>query len=365
MDTMPIGQPRSHAEVYQGLKEVLEEIFPPETLLRAQKAKSAVYERWTFCQKMIKQNGRFTFSPDLTEIITMRESLLDCRTFAWLSGGYPEQIEPGTIDQKWDQEVLKKIRGTATDSAHYEDMMVELSAAAWYKHQGFPIQLVPRKGWPDVWANKWPDVEMNSWLDREVGDPHLKQPLFVECKRLNPRLDRGNDARERIKARIEEHLKKANNQIKSAAKELGTDCYGIVVFDIASLFSITEMQDPQVSTGMSQLDQVRGIAQNVLSNGCSSINDVVFTWDGFVWQSESSGFAHCQFIPYNTIIEHAKPVVHRPNLPLYKGRGLDLRLQYRPVDNQGKLLYEGQPTHLEIRWAGMESLGHSSWVGNQ
>lgn len=367
LDTKPLGPPQSNSEFYMHLKDIMEGIFTSDALQRARRRGSTASRHWAFYQRMSEHKGLVTFSPDLAEIISMREPLLDGLSFLWLSKGDMEQMTLGPLDKVWEPSVLKKVQGTVDDAEQYNDVMVELSAAAWYQHQGFPVKMVQRERWPDLWVNPWSDEDQHNRQTISMDDSRLERPLLVECKRVRPRMDVSDRERaKRIKARIEEDIIDAGRKVEKASQDLGISSYGVVVIDISALFTAQEMQNQRIRTGMRQLDQAKGITRNVFSSkGCHGVNAVVFTWHGFVWAPEAPGVAHGQFIPYSSSFENAKPVVYRSTLPFYRGRGLDLRFQYHPIGGSDKPLFEGQPTHLEIRWAAMDSLGYSSWTSNK
>lgn len=297
-------------ELYQRLKEILEDIFSPEWFLHAGRAPSAVYERWAFCQQMIAQNGIFQFAPNQAEIVELSKFLYDVFVFTVLTGGDMEHLQLGTLDRIGDEAVLKRIRGTASHPEQYEDMMVELYIAAWYRAKGCQAHLTQQPGWPDI----------------RVDSPDLRRPLLIDCKRVqSPAGIAGSGRAKRIKGRIEEKIRDANNQIKRASQEQGVECYGAVVLDATALFTLEEIKNSKLLSGKRMKNVVREAVLSVLSMGCTAVNYVVVVWSGYKWEGEAPGFAHCQFNYYRECFEHKRAILFEPHLTsyLYAGHGID------------------------------------------
>jgi hypothetical protein len=170
-------------ELFQRFKNILEDIFSPEWFLQVGRAPSAVYERWTFCQQMIAQNGNFTFGPDQAEIIRLSKFTFDVCVFALLTEGDVERLQLGTLDRIGDEAVRAAfVKATPVSGKTQEDLDTAI-------HQ-LVSKAIAAEGVVDLFAAmglKTPDISiLSDEFLAEVRDlPHRNLALELLEKLLN------------------------------------------------------------------------------------------------------------------------------------------------------------------------------------
>lgn len=256
MNTISSGM-LDRADFLMRQREILEQVFDDGWFLQANKKdkQHPAYARWQLCQTLIDQGG--TIRGD--QLRDVGEIALDTYYFVQLTEGNREQLKLGLFALVGDENVRAYIRSRIDNPDFYEDIMVQLYVASWYKANHQAVSLVEKDGWPDVRVN--------------LSVPNI--PMLVECKRLR---STGETSPEILERKIRRVTYKADTQIKHAVSDLGHGhCYGVLVLDVSSIV-------PKTWTELGNIPQealqAANFAQRALSgNKNTSVHVAIVVWD--------------------------------------------------------------------------------------
>jgi len=289
-------------EFFQRQKKLLEKLFSPDWFLEAKQKNHPAYLRWALCKKIIEQEGIIRFPEQKERLPEIGRIMLDSYIHVALTEGDIQQLTLGSLDLYGDKTVQKKIRSRITDPKQFEDLMVELYVAAWHKTNNHAIEPIEKEGYPDL----------------KIEIPAIDIPVFIECKHL------WTDS----KNRLQKVIKKANKQLKKAAKEIKIPSYGVVILDVSIPVAAGQVENDNLPD---KLQRIVDVVQSALSGKKNQfVGAAIIVWDDYMQLGKP---------PDRTLIAYRrryKRVTHRsPNLPI-------------PEDLP---LFEGYTTIYGLHWS--------------
>ena len=294
-------------EFFQRQKEILEKLFSPERLLETKQKNHPAYLRWALCKKVIEQEGIIQFPEQKERLHEIGRIILDSYILVALTEGNPQQLKLGSLDLYGDEAVQKKIRSRITNPEQFEDLMVELYVGAWHKTKNHTIEPIEKEGYPDL----------------KIEIPSIGIPVFIECKHLWTS----------SKNRLQEVIKKANKQIKKAAKEIKILSYGAVILDVSIPVVAGQVENDNLSD---KLQEMIDVVQSALSGGKNrSVGAAIVVWDDYMIMGNP---------PSNTLVafrRRYKCVLHKDvaipeKLPLFEGYTSEYWLHWVPREQPMK-----------------------------
>ena len=189
-------------EFFRQYATLLEKIMPNDWFNNPKNQGHPAFQKWAFCKKMISQNGFLKFPEQQPKLPLFGQFLLDA-----------EYLKSITKEEYFDQlleEVKVKIANYLTHPTQFDDIMLEISIAAWHLMENHKVEILEIDNYPNV----------------KVSIPDMALPLYVECKNITTDKDKS----------IKRVITHANSQLKSVS-ELH---YGIVVLNIAKLIKLQQ-----------------------------------------------------------------------------------------------------------------------------
>lgn len=294
-------------------KEILEKLFPPHWFLEASKKNHPAYLRWALCEKVLEQGGKIRFPEQKTELPEIGRILLDSTILVILTEGDLQQLRFGSLDLYGDQVVQKKICSRIIDPEQFEDLMVELYVGAWHKTKSHVVRPIEMEGYPDL----------------RIEFPDMNTPIFIECKHL------WAGSRNRLQGVI----KKANQQIKNATKEINSPYYGVAVLDVSTPVAAGQVENDDLSD---KLREIVDIVQSALSGQKNrSVRVAILVWDDYMIMGKPPERTLIAFRRRRKRISHKNITSAIPeNLPLFKGYTTTYWLHWEPREKpiKGKVL---------------------------
>ena len=198
---------------------LLEGLFAPSTL-RDRRQRHPAAARWQLCLSLLQQGGVIRWPAQKGQLPLLTRMLLDSAAFVRVSGGDLDLFRLGDLRGYGDAAVQRKIGSRLNDPSQFEDLMVELSIAAWHQFEGHKVT----------------PSEADGWADLRIDIPSLDLPLLLECKRL----------KSATSGRLRKDITKANKQIK----QVGIDAYGTALLDVSDAVpprdSLSDETPPEV-----------------------------------------------------------------------------------------------------------------------
>lgn len=290
-------------EFFQRQKEILEKLFSPEWFLEAKQKKHPAYLRWTLCKKIIEQRGRIQFPEQKERLHEIGRIILDSYILVALTEGNLQQLKLGSLDLYGDEAVQRKIRSRITNPEQFEDLMVELYVGAWHKTKSYAIDPIEKEGYPDL----------------KVEIPNINIPVFIECKHLWT----GS------KNNLQDAIKKANKQIKRAAKEIELPSYGAVILDVSVPVAADQVENDNLSD---KLLRIVDAVQSALSGEKNrSVGAAIIVWDDYMLMGKPPDSTLVAFRRRYKRISRRNPNLPVPeNLPLFEGYTIPYWLHWTP-----------------------------------
>jgi len=225
---------------------LLEELFEPRTL-RDPHQRHPAAQRWQLCLRILQQGGVIRWPEQKAELPLIARMVLDSTSFVEISGGDLRTLSLGDLAGYGDAAVQRKIQTRLGDASQFEDLMVEVSIAAWHQREGHTVIPSEASGWPDLRI----DIES------------LELPILLECKRTNSTTGRG----------VKKDITKANKQIK----EVGISSHGVAFLDItAAVPQQTVLSDATPLEVLEILERVRAALSGPKHR---SVGRAIVVWD--------------------------------------------------------------------------------------
>lgn len=236
-------------EFFQQHVKLLEKLVSNDWFNKAKNKQHPAYKKWEFCKKMESQNGIIKFPEQTSELPIFAQTLIDSAILITVTEGNLQRLSMGSFD-KFTKPVKDKILNSLHHPTQFDDVMLELSFAAWHLMEKHKAEVLETSGYPDV----------------KIIIPKTKIPVFAECK--NIKVDKNN--------RIATEIKKANKQLKRVKEKH----YGIAVLNVA-----TPIKLHQVSTDIfpARVNEIISFIKGLLSsNKYRSIGAVILIWDDYI-----------------------------------------------------------------------------------
>lgn len=237
----------SSAEAIRAQKQFLETVFTKKTLEDPrQKHPAAV--RWQLCVKLLQQGGSSRWPTQKAELPLLATMMLDAFALVKISGGDLQTFSLGNFSGYGDEGVQRKIKSRVNDYHHFQDLMAELSVAAWHQSEGHSV--IP--------------FEKEGWCDLKIVFAADDLPILLECKRIHvPTI-----------TRLAKHITKANKQIRQTCMA----AYGVVVLDVTMFLSKSEqvLSDETPREIAAVVEPIRAMLSGPKNR---SIGRVLLTWD--------------------------------------------------------------------------------------
>jgi hypothetical protein len=283
---------------------LLQDLFKEATLASPRCLHPAA-ERWRMCVAIMRQGGAVRWPQQRDDVPLICRMVMDALTFITLSGGNIQELRLADLASYGDARVQAKLRSRIDNPVQFEELMVELSLAAWHLNRGHRVTPFEEEGWPDLRV----DVE------------GFTCPILLECKRVKIPSPR----------KLAKHIWKANAQIK----KVGIQAFGVVVLDISAAVGnkIVPLTDDVPPIVMEVMEAVR---QAISGPKNRSVGAVVVTWDKYSQVGEPpQPVVICFRRPFQ-IVRHEQVegvTVIPSNLPLFEGSTFAFMLTWNNSEN--------------------------------
>ncbi|MFC1990659.1 hypothetical protein ACFLU9_00710 [Chloroflexota bacterium] len=229
--------------------DVLEEFFSPTWFSLKKNNAHPAHRNWALCHKLIDQGGIIKYPEQRSELNEIAKVVLDSVILVTITEGDSKSLKLGSLDLFGDEAVKKKITSRITDPEQFDDLMVELSFAAWHKKRGNKIVPFEKECLPD--------------LKLEISGASV--PIYFECKHL----------RSISTNRLNDVIKKANSQIKAVDEPH----FGIAVLDVSTPASIGLVESDDVPD---KIKVIETAVQNIMNyNKNRSVEMAILLWDEY------------------------------------------------------------------------------------
>jgi hypothetical protein len=205
-----------------------------------------------------------------------------------------------------DPYAQKALRQDVKDPDNFEDIMVELYVSAWHISKGHQIK-----------KNKNDQLALSQKKGARIPDFVALfpsgPPLVIECKHLRY----GSKP-----ARIKQHIKNANKQIKSFAQANNHPYpYGAVIIDVADYVGIWRVTDDSLPLDIIPLED---IAQSALRGQQNrSVAAAILVWqDYLVYGTPSTAAMYGLWLRSTRILHECAHVPIPRHFPLFEGTTL-------------------------------------------
>jgi hypothetical protein len=226
---------------------LLEELFPKDWFVITRERKHPAWMRWNLCKQILRQDGMIRYPDQQGEFTEIARLVLESWMLIALTKGDINNLTLGSIDLYGDEAVQKKIKSRIANPEKFEDLMVELSFAAWHKSRNHDVVPWEKEGLPDM----------------KIKVPNLELPVVAECKNL----------RSVSANRIDKVISKASLQIKAVMEP----CYGIVVLDVSIPVATLVVVDDELPR---KIQEISSIVQSALRGDKNrSIVMAILIWD--------------------------------------------------------------------------------------
>lgn len=276
----------------------MEAIFPANWFANSRHAGHPAYDHWSFCGRLAAQRGVIRVSEQRALLPTYTRMMLDSTNFVEITEGDVPRFVPGELQRLGTPAALKKVHKRLRNVENYENLMVEMALASWYRSQGYAVLWDERDTWPDLEVR-------HSTFDQLL--------LLIECKRVS------SPSQERF----EHLLSETDTQVGNAKRERGGAPQGVLVLDV-SLDYTQELASIQPEV-QAPTDPVRW-AWEAFQNKVNTVDIVLLLWNTFA-QIEEARQASYVFrrnvlgMSRTGLLESGGPQGH-----LYKGDEMQLAL---------------------------------------
>jgi hypothetical protein len=272
--------------------------------LRAGPPEHLAVQQWRACQVLMGHGGGFVL-PDQADVVVQLALLLrDASVLAGITGEDLSALRLGDLAGYGDEAVQRRIFGEITNPAKYEDLMVELYMAAWYRGQGYEVTPSVREGYPDL------RVDVNGSF-----------PTFIECKRLHTaRPDR-----------VAEIVRKANKQIRTAAADWADEYSGVLVIDATPVAGVVETSGDEVPEALQAVQQAAARALRPGQN--RSVRSALVVWSRYDARGPVPGRRMIFALRGGRYVEHAGETRAQESLlPPFAGSTVVVAIDTTPGD---------------------------------
>jgi hypothetical protein len=292
-------------DFFRGQQRVLEGVFPRAWLEAARNAAHPAALRWRLLQRLIEQRGTI-YPEQAADLPLLIRTILDGVLIAEATVGDAINLVAGPLSAYGNVKVEEKIRSRVTSPDAFEDVMLELSFAAWHKMQTHYA------------------VEP---LEVEGADFKIRLPsgalLIPECKRIVSA----------TKQRLTKEVRYANHQIKQVAGD-----YGVAVFDvsIAAQAAPAEFGDEAPPV----IQHLESLILPALSGSFNrSVAEVLLLWDEYLVYKETIVAFNRR---YRRIPHRPDPGVRPipPDVTVYTGLASAFRIERRPEGTTPEIRHE-------------------------
>lgn len=237
----------SSVEFIRAQRQLLEASFA-KTTLEALRASHPAAVRWQLCRTMLQQGGVIRWPTQRQELPILASMMLDAAAFIRVSDGDLQAFSLGDLSGYGDAAVQRKIQSRLNDPNQFQDLMAELSLAAWHQFEGHAVTPYETDGWPDL----------------KVVFAADDLPILLECKRLHVTSS----------TRLAKQITKANRQIRHAQ----IAAYGIVALDVTTALSggLRELSDDIPEEIALLVEPVRAALSGPKNR---SVDRVLLIWD--------------------------------------------------------------------------------------
>src|SRR2546430_7146231 len=121
-------------DFFRGQQRVLEGLFPRAWLEAARNSVHPAALRWRLLQCLIKQRGTI-YPEQAVDLPVLMRTILDGVLITEATAGDAIHLVAGPLSAYGNVKVEEKIRSRVTSPGAFEDVMLELSFAAWHKMQ--------------------------------------------------------------------------------------------------------------------------------------------------------------------------------------------------------------------------------------
>jgi hypothetical protein len=248
----PRGGCLAHKDFFALQLRILDDLFGVKWFRNKSRDHLAQLQ-WNLCQEIISAGGMFQFKNSRAQ----QELTLQCARLLGDAAKLVESTEGdlatfrlGDLANYGDEKVTARLKSVIKDSHQYEDVLAELTCAAWHISKGHSVSVSEDPSRPDF----------------RIVVPGWPLPVLADSKRIFGRA---------LKNSINGHLKKANKQIKAASEPT----YGLAILDIT-----TQVSQPRELSDRVPVEVVR-IEEDVrreLSKHFRSLSGAVLVWNEHV-----------------------------------------------------------------------------------
>ncbi len=231
------------------LATLLEQIMPNGWFNNPKNKANPAYQRWAFCQKMISQNGSFRLPEQESELPLLGQLLLDGMHLITITEGDLQQLTVGNFDQ-YIKSVKDKIVNYLTHLTQFDDIMLELSFAAWHLIEKHKTEILEVANYPDI----------------KVDIPGCALPIYAECKNVTT-------PNENSIKRIITH---ANEQLKNVSERH----YGIVILNIGKLIKMQPVNSDAYPEKVDEL--IKLVTHSLSGKRHRSVGAAILIWDDYM-----------------------------------------------------------------------------------
>lgn len=206
--------------------------------------KHPAYIHWKLCKRAIEQKGSFFIPEQENDFIEFGRIIFNSLILNDISEGDMQTFKLGNIRNYGEENCQKKIISRIHKKEAYEDLLVELYVADWYKSKKLLVEPIEKEGYPDF----------------RILNKNINKSVFFECKHL--RTDNTK--------RIQKIIKKANSQLLNAIIDSNDNSGSIVILDISNL-----VQSVQIFHDLSSFQEKGKIIKNEIPDKAKNIIEII------------------------------------------------------------------------------------------
>lgn len=248
-----IPSPKARIEFFKQHLKLLEQLMPMGWFDNPENKLYSAYKKWEFCKRIISQNGIIKFPEQESELPMFAQILIDSAILITITEGNLQKLNIGSFD-KFTKPVKDKILNSLKHPTQFDEILLELSIAAWHLMEKHKAELLQIDGYPDV----------------KVNIPKIMLPLYFECKNIT------SENASYLQQNIDYKLIEANKQLKSVSESH----YGIVVFNVTKPIKLERAKSDKYPI---KITEIIDLIKNHLSGSeYSSVGSTILIWDDYM-----------------------------------------------------------------------------------